>query len=124
MVLIEPTQPINLGTKECPQIIHVAQSLLDKEKTQFAQFFQDKKVNFTWTYSYMPGLDTDLIMHHLSISPDVKPIKQKLRKMHPHVALLVKAELEKFLSANFIRAINYVEWISNIVPISKHDKSI
>ena len=72
----------------------------------------------------MPGLDTDLIMHHLSISPYVKPIKQKLRKMHPHVALLVKAELEKLLSANFIRAIDYAEWISNIVPISKHEKSI
>ena len=38
--------------------------------------------------------------------------------MHPHVALLVKVE------ANFIRAIDYVELIFNIVPISKHDKSI
>ena len=57
----------------------------------------------------MPRLDTDLIMHHLSISPGIKPVKQKLRKMHPHVALLVKAELEKLLSANFIRAIDYAE---------------
>ena len=44
--------------------------------------------------------------------------------MHPHVALLVKEKFEKLLSANSIRAIDYVEWISNIVPISKHDKSI
>lgn len=44
--------------------------------------------------------------------------------MHPHVALLVKVELEKLLSANFIRVIDYAEWISNIVPVSKHDKSI
>ena len=72
----------------------------------------------------MPGLDTKLIMHHLSIAPGVKLVKQKLRKMHPHVALLVKAELEKILKANFISAIDYVEWISNIVPVSKHDKSI
>lgn len=67
----------------------------------------------------MPGLDTNLIMHHLSIAPSVKPIKKKLRKMHPHVALLVKAELEKLLSENFIKAIDYVEWISNIVPVSE-----
>lgn len=72
----------------------------------------------------MLGLDTELIMHHLSIAPEVKPVKQKLRKMHPHVALLVKVELEKLLKANFIKAIDYTEWISNIVPISKHDKSI
>ena len=44
--------------------------------------------------------------------------------MHPHVAILFKAELEKLLKARFIRVINYAEWISNIVPISKHDKSI
>ena len=44
--------------------------------------------------------------------------------MHPRIALLVKDELEKLLSANFIRAIEYMKWISNIVPISKHDKSI
>lgn len=124
MVLIESTHPINLGIEECPHIIHVAQSLSNEEKTQFTQFFQDKKVNFAWTYFDMPGLDINLIMHHLSISPNVKPIKQKLRKMHPHVALLVKEELEKLLSANLFRAIDYAEWISTIVPISKHDKSI
>lgn len=44
--------------------------------------------------------------------------------MHPHIALLVKVELEKLLSVGFIRAIDYAEWIFNIVPISKHDKSI
>ena len=72
----------------------------------------------------MPRLDTKLIMHHLSIAPNVKPIKKKLKKMHPHVALLVKAEFEKLLKANFIRAIDYAKWISNIVLVSKHDKSI
>lgn len=44
--------------------------------------------------------------------------------MHPHVALLVKAKLEKILKYGFIHAIDYVEWISNIVLVSKHDKSI
>ena len=54
----------------------------------------------------MPSLDLDLIMHHLSIAPGVKLVKHKLRKMYPHVALLVKAELEKLLKASFIRAMN------------------
>ena len=72
----------------------------------------------------MPGLDPNLIMHHLSIALNVKPVKKKLRKMHPHVALLVKAELEKLLNARFIWVIDYAEWISNIVPISKPNGSI
>ena len=67
----------------------------------------------------MPRLDTELIMHHISIAPSVKQVKQKLRKMHPHVALLIKAKLLKLLKENFMRAIDYAEWISNIVPVSK-----
>ena len=105
-------------------MIHLAQSLSPKEKAEFIAFFQKKKINFAWTYSNMPGLDLDLIMHHLSIAPGIKPVKQKLHKMYPHVALLVKAKLEKLLKAGFIRAIDYVEWISKIVLVSKHDKSI
>lgn len=82
----------------------------------------EKKINFAWTYANMSGLDPDLIMHHLSITLGVKPVKQKLRKMHPHVALLVKAKLEKLLKEGLIRAIDYAEWISNIVHVSKPDK--
>ena len=113
-----------MGIKVSPQIIHVPQLLLVEEKEQFTKFFKEKKINFAWTYSDMPRLDTELIMHHLSIAPNVQLVKKKLRKMHPHVALLVKAKLEKLLKDNFIRAIDYAEWISNIVPVSKHVKSI
>ena len=72
----------------------------------------------------MPRLDPNLIMHHLSIAPRVKLVKQKLRKIHPHVALLVKDEVEKLLKVGFIYIIEYIEWISNIILISKHEKSI
>lgn len=44
--------------------------------------------------------------------------------MHPHVALLIKVELEKLLKVGFIHSIDYVEWIFNTILVSKHDKSI
>ena len=44
--------------------------------------------------------------------------------MHPHVALLVKVQIKKLLDVVFVRAIDYAKWVSNIVPISKLDKSI
>ncbi|KAH9295566.1 hypothetical protein KI387_039154, partial [Taxus chinensis] len=43
----------------------------------------------------------------------------KLRKMHPTITLLVKEELEKLLVVDFIKPIDYSEWISNIVPVQK-----
>lgn len=39
--------------------------------------------------------------------------------MHPKIALLVKVELKKLLDVGFIRPINYLEWISNLVSVSK-----
>ena len=50
----------------------------------------------------MLGLDAKLVVHHLAIDPKIKPIRQKLHKMHPKVALLVKEELEKLLEAKVI----------------------
>lgn len=38
--------------------------------------------------------------------------------MHPKVALLVKVELDKTITAKFIKPINYLEWISKMVPIT------
>ena len=55
----------------------------------------------------MLGLDPNQIMHHLNIKEGAKPVKKRLSKMHPHIALLVKVELEKLLKVGFIRAIDY-----------------
>ena len=44
--------------------------------------------------------------------------------MHPKVALLVKAELEKMLEAKFICPIDYSEWISKMVLVTKPSSDI
>lgn len=71
----------------------------------------------------MPRLDLNLIMHHLSIALGIKPIKQKLRKMHPHVTLLVKAEVKKLLKTSLLELLTMLNGFLT-VPVSKHDKSI
>lgn len=67
----------------------------------------------------MPGLDRDLVFHNLIVRLNAKLVKKKLRKMHPHIALLIMAELQKMLDAGFIKSIDYPKWVSNIVPVGK-----
>lgn len=100
--LIEPTQSINIDTEATTKTIHLEKSLTEQERPEFTKFFKEKKINFAWSYAYMPRVDPDLTMHHLSIAPRAKPVKQKIRKMNPHVALLVKTELKKLLDVGFI----------------------
>lgn len=64
----------------------------------------------------MLGLDPDLVMHHMIVTPGTK--------MYPQVALLIKVELEKFLDVGFIKLIDYPVWISNLVPVSKPNNNI
>lgn len=123
-ILIEETQEVNLGTAENPKITYVAKSLSDPEYAVIVQLLQEGVVNFAWSYSDMPGLDPTLVVHHLDVRPNAKPVKQKLHKMHPQVALLVKKELEKLLDAGFIKKIDYSDWISNIVPVAKPNGDI
>ena len=72
----------------------------------------------------MPRLEPKLVVHHLAMDPGAKLVKQKLCKMHPKVALLVKEELEKLLEAKIIHPIDYSEWISNMVHITKPSSDI
>lgn len=84
----------------------------------------ERQINFAWSYAEMPGIDTELFLHQLQLELGVRPIKKKLRNMHPEVALLFKVELKKLLDVGFIRPIDYKELISNLVPIRKHSGGI
>lgn len=77
------------------------------------------QIIFSWSYADMLCLDLELVVHNLSIIPDVKPGKHKLYKMHLQISLLIKVELHKMLDVGVIKPVDYPEWVSNIVPIDK-----
>ncbi|KAH9296388.1 hypothetical protein KI387_039976, partial [Taxus chinensis] len=79
----------------------------------------DHSNTFAWSYADMPGIDPNIVVHNIVTIPEAKPIKQKLWKMHPHISLLVKEELQHLLLVSFILPIDYPQWISNIIPITK-----
>lgn len=69
----------------------------------------------------MSGLDTDIMVHHLPLKEDYPPVKQKLRRIRPNMAMKINEEVQKQLSAGFLAVSNYPQWIYNIVPIPKKD---
>nr|KYP55434.1 Transposon Ty3-G Gag-Pol polyprotein [Cajanus cajan] len=67
----------------------------------------------------MPGLDRELVEHRLPTVPGKRPVKQNPRRFAPEVVEKIKEEIERLLKAKFIRTSRYVEWVSNIVPVTK-----
>ena len=72
----------------------------------------------------MPGLDPTIIEHHIDTWPDVPPVRQKQRPIHPSKLPAVKAEIKKLRKAGFIYPIAYTTWVSNPVPVNKKQGTI
>lgn len=67
IILIEPIEAVNIDTSKDPKILHFAASLSKRERKEYMEFFQQRQIKFSWSYANMPGLNPDLIMHHLNM---------------------------------------------------------
>jgi hypothetical protein len=63
-------------------------------------------------------------VHEIKTYPSVKPIRQKLRPVHPKKTMAIKEEVEKLLKSSFIYPIPLIEWVSNIVQVTKKQWTI
>ena len=74
---------------------------------------------FAWTYDDLKTYDTRIIQHVIPIKDGVKPIQQKLKKIHPTLKLVIQKELKKLLDAQIIFKVRHSTWVSNMVPVRK-----
>ncbi|XP_075645316.1 uncharacterized protein LOC142616303 [Castanea sativa] len=76
------------------------------------------------TYDEMPGLDPKLVVHSLNVDPGVKPAIQPARVFHTDTEAQITQEVKKLLATAFIKPIQHLKWLSNIVPIKKKNGQI
>ena len=62
---------------------------------------------FAWLYKYIPGLDTDIVVHRLPMKEGCLPTKKKVRRMHPEISENIKAEVMKKFNAGFLAVTSY-----------------
>ena len=67
----------------------------------------------------MPGIDNKVIEHRLNVDPTRKPIQQKRRVFALERNRAIVEEVEKLLSAGFIREVYYPKWLANVVMVKK-----
>jgi hypothetical protein len=67
----------------------------------------------------MPGLNRDLVEHHLPIKSGFMTYKQPVQNFNPETVAKVKDEVGRLLKAGFIQPCHDAEWVSNIVPVEK-----
>ncbi|XP_039688680.1 uncharacterized protein [Medicago truncatula] len=120
----EEIESINLGTEEDKKEIKIGTSLEASVKNRIIELLREYDDIFAWSYKDMPGLDPNVVEHRLPLKPECPPVKQKLRRSHPDMALKIKEEVRKQIDAGFLITSEYPQWLANIVPVPKKDGKV
>jgi len=67
----------------------------------------------------MPDIDPRVVNHKLSIFREAQPVVQKRRKIGEEKRDVAKVEVQKLMSAWFIKEATYTTWLVNIVLVKK-----
>ena len=84
---------------------YVSSLLSEKEKEQLRQVLLGNINVFAWTHSDMTCISPTHASHKLNVVLSTRPIKQKVRHLHPNHHQIIQAEVDNLLDARFIREI-------------------
>jgi hypothetical protein len=99
--------------------ITIGAACTPQEITTYKSLFQEYQDIFAWSYTEIPSLDPSIVEHRIDTWPDITPVHQKQRLLHPSKAAAIKAEIDKLRAVGFIYPIAYTSWVSNPVPVNK-----
>ena len=103
----EITKAVNLGIEEERKKVKIRTTLSPTTRKELIDLLQDYNDVFVWSYQDMPGLDTDIVVHRLSLREECALVKQKLRRVKPEMLLKIKEEVKKQLDAGFLEVSKY-----------------
>ena len=115
-------EDVNLVERDPTMVTKVGAGLDSALKGKIIEFLKQNLNIFAWTHEDMLGIDNKVIEHRLNVDPARKPIQQKRRVFAPKRNKAIVEEVEKPLTAGFIREVFYPEWLTNIVMVRKSNR--
>ncbi|WCJ39596.1 hypothetical protein M5689_020574 [Euphorbia peplus] len=115
---------VNLGTKDEPRLVPISPDLSPAEHSQIEAVLRRHQKVFAWLYEDMPGVEPSIAEHAIPLKLGAVPIRQKLRRLRPEWAQLVKDEITKQIKSKFLEVVDYAEWVANVVPVGKKDGKV
>ena len=122
--IVGDVEIVDFSTVNQPRELKIGSPLSIDERDNLIHLLKSYLDVFTSSYEGMLGLDPFIVHHHLPILPYARPIKQKLRRLHPRWSLQVKEEIQKQPSVGFLSVVKYPEWLANVVPVPKKDGKV
>ncbi|KAL0311121.1 UNVERIFIED_CONTAM: Transposon Ty3-G Gag-Pol polyprotein [Sesamum angustifolium] len=115
---VEELKVINLSEND-EKTIKISMTMCSSTEEHFIQFLKKNKEVFAWTMTDLHEISPNVITHKLSENPNAKPVKQKKRMFGVERSQAIKEEVDKMLKAEYIRPVQYPEWLANVVLVPK-----
>ena len=119
---VEALKTVELVEGETTKMTRIVMTLSLEMRTRLVQFLKENLDVFAWSHEDMWGISPKVIQHKLSVNPKMKPIQQKRRVFAPKQNQAVTDEVNKLLSAGFIREVYYPDWFANVVLVKKANR--
>ena len=71
----ETIEIVNLGSEDVRKEIRIGSLLALSVKESLIELLKEFFDVFAWSYQDMPGLDTNIVEHHLPLKPECPPVK-------------------------------------------------
>ncbi|KAI5439009.1 hypothetical protein KIW84_024663 [Lathyrus oleraceus] len=120
----EHIELVNLGSEDDVKEVKIGSRLCLEVKKGLIDLLREYSDVFAWSYQDMPGLDSEIVENRLSLKPECLPVKLKLRRTHPDMAVKIKEEVQKQIDVGFLVIVVYPQWVANIVPVPKKDGKV
>ena len=121
-IVAKPTEALEnipLDESNPERCTRVGADLKEKNKKDLVQFLKKNTDVFAWSHKDMPGIDPNVIPHHLNVCPSFKLVQQKKRVFALERDNSIKDEVQKLMAAKFIREMYYPDWLANVVMVKK-----
>ncbi|KAL0385964.1 UNVERIFIED_CONTAM: hypothetical protein Sradi_2990700 [Sesamum radiatum] len=102
--------------------IKIGSSLGLSFERDLVNFLKEHSDVFAWEASNMQGISPEVMVHKLNVHPEERPIKQKKRAFGTDRNRIIKEEVEKLLKIDYIRPVQYPEWLANVVLVPKSNE--
>jgi hypothetical protein len=114
---------VNIGTEEVPRLIKIRKGTSEKERKELISLVSEYRDVFAFTYDELKAYK-DVFQHTIPLKEDIKPFRQKLRRINPKLAPLIQTELKKMLDAGIIAPTRHSSWCSNLVVVRNKNGGI
>jgi hypothetical protein len=101
------------------KITKIGIAMPKKIRDLIVEFLRENADVFAWSHEDMPGISTKVMVHKLNVNPSIHPVKQKRQVFASERNTAVMEEVDKFLTAGFIREVYYPKCLANVVMVKK-----